>query len=106
MLIPLPESGGEHFFGDGSGDPNPGGIEAVGGSHLPIQGLLHMEEQEEACLYQFWWLGWVFHDQDVGGGEPISNYSIILNRRVIPVENKAFIIQPGPFMPQFAEQDP
>ena len=53
-LIPPPESGGEHFFGDGSGDPNPGGIEAVGGSHLPIQGLLHMGEQEEACLYQFW----------------------------------------------------
>ena len=42
------------LFGDGSGDPNPGSIEAVGGSHLPIQCLLHMGEQEEACLYQFW----------------------------------------------------
>ena len=102
-LIPLPERGGKHFLGDGSGDPNPGGIEAVGGSHLPIQGLLHMGKQQEACLYQFRWIGWVFHDLDVSGGEPISNYSIILNSRVIPVENKAFIILPGPFMLQFIE---
>ena len=52
MLILFPEGGGQRLFGDGGGDPNPVGFQALSSQSTRSQGLLYVEEQEEVCRCQ------------------------------------------------------
>ena len=94
MFVPPPFGGGERFFSDGGGDPTPGGIEAVGGSSVPLQGLLHTWEQEEVHRCQIQRIEQLLPGLDGDGGEPNSDYSSRVNSRFIPVENVALPSQP------------
>ena len=47
MLISRPERSSKRLFGDGGGDPNPGGLEAVSSLSVHSQGLLHVGHQED-----------------------------------------------------------
>ena len=77
MLISRPERGGKRLFGDGGGDPNPGGLEAVSSLsvHSHSQGLLHVGHQEDVYWCPTIHIGPVFQALDSVGGEPIADYS-------------------------------
>ena len=75
MLISRPERGGKRLFGDGGGDPNPGGLEAVSSLSVHSQGLLHVGHQEDVYWCPTIHIGPVFQALDSVGGEPIADYS-------------------------------
>ena len=52
MLILLPEGGGQCLFGDGGGDPNLFGFQALSSQSARSQGLRFVGEQEEVCRGQ------------------------------------------------------
>ena len=82
MLISHPERSGKRLFGDGGGDPNPGGLEAVSGLSVHSQGLLHVGEQEDVCRCPIRHIGPVFQVLDSVGGEPIADYGRNLRKNI------------------------
>ena len=75
MLISRPKRGGKRLFGDGGGDPNPGGLEAVSSLSVHSQGLLHVGHKEDVYWCPTIHIGPVFQALDSVGGEPIADYS-------------------------------